>query len=407
MTGSHSLGEAASHPLVTIRKAYNEALEVAAQEDPIVSRRSALLKEKITAADEALVEILDNLEAVEAEIRRIADTAIAQAKSLAGEKSLIVRSTRTELIRKQAELEAIGTLLVQHKKGSGPLTFLRAFDREVALISTLQGTGDLPADVKIRGDLTVFGGVDVKIGSEVGKAAAQREQDLLESGLASPISRKRPKDEGGDIEWSSIATLAQRREQRNKARGIELDFQPFQGSEILSSPEEATKLYRCFPFKAVPQTHLLFSSTTNSRSIRKMHEIIDGIGITAVLIKRGTDIFGGFAAAKWRNDGVPFGEGSSSFLFTLAKDAIIPYRPQATDPVTLYATEDTLTFGKEDLVLAEDFDNCSSSLEHAFGLGFDIESTESLTFLAGEPAFKADLVEVWGFFTIEQDKKPE
>ena len=35
-----------------------------------------------------------------------------------------------------------------------------------------------------------------------------------------------------------------------------------------------------------------------------MHQQIDGVGITAVIIQR-VHIFGGFAVAKWTNDDVP------------------------------------------------------------------------------------------------------
>ena len=217
---------------------------------------------------------------------------------------------------------------------------------------------------------------------------------------SSKQSLKRKSDAGP--EYTSLIALAQRREQKNKARGLELTFQPFSGTQIINSTALCTALYLCFPFKAQPQTHLLFSTERDGRSIKKMHEMIDGIGITAVLVKKGEFVFGGFAAAKWRNDGEPFGEGSSSFLFSLSQDAFIPFKPRINDSCHLFATEDSLTFGKYDLILEDNFDRCSAIIENSYGIGFRQGSTEAQTFLAGQPVFKADIVEVWGFFTIEQ-----
>jgi hypothetical protein len=34
-----------------------------------------------------------------------------------------------------------------------------------------------------------------------------------------------------------------------------------------------------------------------------MHRIIDGVGITAILVQVGSYVFGGFAAVKWVNHG--------------------------------------------------------------------------------------------------------
>lgn len=453
MTGSHSKGEAASHPLISIKQAYAEAVEASEHEDPIFVRRKAAIKEKLEAADVRLKEITANVEHVENEIMRIAHAAIKRAKELAGEKALAVLSAKTELIRKEAELDALTKFIVCHKKTSGPLSFLRAFDRQSSIVGSMQGTADLPLDLKVEGDLSVFGSLDVSPrdkpitatftppGSPVRPTPepapprvveAPKPQEVVPNPPVVPPAPpmpdpepEEPEEESGKIEKSpskpagkkrsslkrksetgpeyiSLVALAQRREQKNHARGMELTFQPFQGSAILTTPAQCAALYLCFPFKAQPQTHLLFSTERDGRSIQKMHQMIDGIGITTVLIKKDEFIFGGFAAVKWKDDGEPFGEGSSSFLFSVSQDAFIPYRPRVSDACHLLATPYTLTFGKYDLILADDFDGCSAMLENSYGIGFNQGSTEAQTFLAGETNFRADVVEVWGFFTIEQ-----
>jgi hypothetical protein len=136
-----------------------------------------------------------------------------------------------------------------------------------------------------------------------------------------------------------------------------------------------------------------------------MHEMIDGIGITTLLVRTGNFIFGGFAAAKWISNGRPFGERSSSFLFSVSRDAFVPYQPRVADACHLLATPDTITFGKYDLRLAGNFDDCSSVIENSYGIGFEQGSEEAKTFLAGAPAFVADVVEVWGFFNAESGEK--
>ena len=196
--------------------------------------------------------------------------------------------------------------------------------------------------------------------------------------------------------------MARKKEAKNKARNINLTFQPFKGSEILTDPSQSTALYLWFPFKKIQQTHLLFSLVRDGRLIEKMHQMIDNIGITTLLVKKGNYTFGGFAAAKWNSDGKPFGNGTTSFLFSVSLDAYIPYRPVIADACNLYATKDTLTFGKYDLILADDFDNCSAIIENSYGIGFEPGSIEAQSFLAGEPHFSADIVEIWGFFTLDQ-----
>jgi hypothetical protein len=123
------------------------------------------------------------------------------------------------------------------------------------------------------------------------------------------------------------------------------------------------------------------------------------VGITAVMVKAGAEVFGGFASSRWKADGRPFGNGRNSFLFNLNRDAVIPFRPHAEDACHLFATQDLLSFGRRDLALEGDFTRCQSALENSYGVGFEPGGTDALTFLAGQHRFAADLVEVWGFFT--------
>lgn len=468
MVGSHSKGSAATHELEKIKISYQKAIDASEKEDPIITHRTKIIEQKLADADSKLEQITNNQKEIEEEIQKMAEAAIKRARELAGDKALIVKSVKCELERKKKELDDLAQSIQIQKKTAGPLTFLRSFDRHSMLVGSMQNVNDLPPDLRVNANIAVFGNIDVgttdnganrypdstaqspRSRKSTGKRSPERQpyqnfqstmryddfnnrnleeeeepssatfadgdnyqqRDLNMSdiprtqqtkGSKYPLKRKSDAAKDGP-EYTSLIALAQRREQKNKARKppIPLTFQPFQGTQIITNSQLCTVLYLCFPFKAQPQTHLLFSSVRDGRSIKKMHEMIDGIGITAVLVQKGNYVFGGFAAAKWNKNGQPFGEGSSSFLFSLSQDAFIPYKPRTPDSCQLYATEDSLTFGKYDLILTDDFDRCSAIIENSYGIGFTPGSTEAKTFLAGEPVFRADIVEVWGFFTIEQ-----
>jgi hypothetical protein len=407
LTGNHSKGPAASHALVPIKDAYAQALEATEGEDPILARRKATIADKLTASDKLLDEVLANEVSVENEIRKIAEEAIEQARRLASDKALVIRSAQTELIRKREEIDALERSLLAHRQSSGPQAYLRAVDRQVAIVSALADTADLPPDLAVHPDLTVYGNLTV---------GGLRDAELSESsrGLAaligpgddaldgsgfqeSPTTPIRKRGESG-LAITSLALVAQRKARRN--RGVELTFQPFQRSKIISG-EEAITLYRTFPFKAQPQPHLLFSTTRDGRSIEKMHGLIDGIGITAVIVQVGEAKFGGFAASKWNSDGQPFGEDGCSFLFSLNKDAVIPFKVGGKETAQLFATPESIAFGTTDLVIAGNFDECTSEIEGSYGVGFPEGSEEAKSFLAGADKFAADQLEVWGFYTVD------
>jgi hypothetical protein len=73
-----------------------------------------------------------------------------------------------------------------------------------------------------------------------------------------------------------------------------------------------------------------------------------------------------------------------------------------TAKVALRATDSSLSFGEMDLVLDEKLENCTADIEHNYGVGFEVGSQQAQAFLAGQPHFRPDALEVWGFFTVEE-----
>jgi hypothetical protein len=407
MTGTHSKGVEATHALVPIQDAYTQALEATEPEDPIISRRRAAIADKRAASERLLDEILANEESVEAEIRKFAEEAIEQAKKLAGEKAVIVRSVQTELDRKAQELDALEESLRDHRKKSGPQAFLRAVDRQATILKGLQNTEDLPLDLTVRGDLTVYGNLTVGGLRDAELSSCSRglsalvvsNADALDASTLqeTPTTPLRKRGESG-LAITSLALVAQKKERRSK--GTELPFKPFQRSLIVTDEEKRGILYRVFPFKGQPQPHLLFATGRDGRSIEKLHALVDGIGITAVIVKVGERVFGGFAASKWNSNAEPFGEEGCSFLFSVTKDAVIPYKG-GEGAYQLFATPELISFGKADLILGGNFDECSSEIEGAYGVGFPVGSEEAKTYLAGAETFAAEDVEIWGFYTVD------
>lgn len=401
---THARGEAAKHRLVDLRTAYADATATMKRPDTIMTNREKAIADQLKAADAKLAEVEANGAALEAEINRIAQKAIAEARQQTAELANRVKSKKAELLRKQSELRQQQALMKTHASASEPVPFLAAYYRSLALERDFADNKDLPGRPdEIQADLTVYGRL------QVGPPAARqsvRERAVHASGTGTNTGTysytEEDKTESSiyneqtEPHITSLERMAKRKEQK---LGRPLSFAPFEGSEILESPDDARMLYLCLPFKGTPETHLMFSSARDGRSISKMHKLIDGMGITVVLVRANGQVFGGFAASKWNKDGVPFGKNSSSFLFSVSKDGFIPFRPQSDEPICLYATKDSLTFGKYDLCLAGDFDRCYSTIENSFGVGFPFDSPRARSYLAEERDFKAEIVEVWGFFS--------
>lgn len=404
MTGSHGVGEAALHPLVPIRQAYGERVNASQDENAIFLKRKSAIDQKLKVTEERLQQIRQNEEEVIEEIHRIAEDAIKNVHELAGEKALFVRSTRTELQRKRKEIETHERFSNIHRYVSLPLTFIRYFDRQEIYAKGSKETTDLPEDIKVEADLCLFGTLDVS-NRPANRQFAQSVTTPRPLNTDDEELTNKAKQKGKGPVFTSLIKLGKRKEEQNIENGLALTFVPFQDSSIITNHDTAKSLYLCFPFKDQPQTHLLYSTKRDERSIKRMHQLIDNIGVTALFIKKDDFVFGGFAACKWNSNGKPFGEKTSSFIFSVTHDAFIPYKPKVSDACQMIATEDTLSFGKYDIVLADNFDRCTATIENSYGIGFKAGSDEAENFLAGQPLFKADIVEVWGFWRPEDQKK--
>ena len=398
ISGNHSKGEASKHQLINLSDIYEKTKKSFENSNEIYEFRNKTLNERLIEINEMIENIENNEKNVKLEIERIAQKAIQETHEIFHNRAIQLKSAKIEINRKLKELENQKTFINLHCKSSEPSIFLRSVFASEILDKEINQELDLPLIPNDNGEVHVKGSILIEIDDPIPlkNQHPKKEINLKNEDLN---NNSNIESEDFDPKIISLNKMSLRKQSKYLSQGLEFQFIPFNGSQILTDHEISKVLYLCFPFRAQPETHLMYSSIKDGRSVQKIHKLIDNMGITTILIKSGENIFGGFAASKWNSDGKPFGENSSTFLFSINKDAFIPYKPQSEDPCYLYATKDIISFGKDDLRLEGDLDKCYSTIENSFGLGFKFMGEKAKTFLAGSSEFKADIVEVWGFFS--------
>jgi len=159
---------------------------------------------------------------------------------------------------------------------------------------------------------------------------------------------------------------------------------------------------------SIPTQQIVIQDGENTKTV-EVPEYIQ----TVLLVKANGRVFGGFASDPWRDDGEFFGT-AKCFLFSMDNDVKIPFVGKETLPVSkamqdfykergmpvpkfsvLTSDMHHVQFGVGDLVLANNFREGASELEHSFGIGLNPENGEAESFLAGGPRFVCDAVELW------------
>lgn len=78
------------------------------------------------------------------------------------------------------------------------------------------------------------------------------------------------------------------------------------------------------------------------------------MGPTVILLQSGGFIFGGYASTSWNTSQIAFGT-PSSFLFSLTRNTKVPaIQKEGVNPIYLWASPTSFTFGKVDLCLEVD-----------------------------------------------------
>jgi len=402
--GNHAHGEFAKHKLIPIEQAYNETLLQLKKNHPFFDQREKTIAKGINYKQDRTNEIMANQKQIEEEIMRIAMKSIEDARIKSTNIANEVKSAQLEYIRKQEELDRQKKLLNDYKENGEPLPFLYAAYRNQCIENGIADNRDLPQPLTQKGNLIVYGRLDIQP-PKTDKAPEVKARAIPQSGDYSYDSGSYTASttlEERDPHFTRLEKMAARKMSKYEAQNITINFAPFEESTIIVDPATRQKLYLSLPFRGVPQPHILYSSEANGLNIHTMHKMIDGMGITCIIIKSNNQVFGGFAASKWDSTGKAKTDKSSTFLFQINKDAFIPYGGQSEDPCYMVATQDTFSFGGLDLKLSgNSFEDCSSELENSFGIGFTYGSKKAKEFLAGQHKFTVDSIEVWGFFSAE------
>ena len=165
-------------------------------------------------------------------------------------------------------------------------------------------------------------------------------------------------------------------------------------------------LYFSLPFfgDTHPIPRLVFSSQHHTGSLAELYKRAAGAGEcpSVLLLHSGEFVFGAYLSHRIRDNSLGCGS-PSCFLFSLTLDTKIPFhgkngRGSGGVPYAFTASESQLEFGNRDLCLLASgatLSSGTSELEGCFGLGLDRGSAEAKCFLAGQPQFAIDIMELW------------
>jgi len=396
--GNHSSEDTSKHHLVPLQVAYSEALFRLKESNK--AEKDKDIQDLMKNNEELLKSIKQSSLEAEKKIMELAKKAIEDLKEKTRIQELYVRSSQMELERKMDLNQKREGLVQMHAKSSSALSFLQTFEMNEELkIETNNRilSHNLPS---VFESFQVIG--SIKVSTRIHQPDQQAEySENADYTYDSQTVDNTEEDENNTtpVTFVELSKIASKKQQKYLKNGVLVQFSPFEGSSIIINVDHAITLYHSLPFKGTPLPRILFSTNKNGRSLKVLHEKIDDVGITAILVKVKQHIFGGFAATKWNSKGVPFGEQSNSFLFSISKNAYLPFEPHFEDSFKLLGSQKAISFGKTDLVLSSDFDKCISIIGHSYGSDNLYDTEVSRTFLAGTPTFKADVVEVWGFYS--------
>ncbi len=131
MLGSHSVGEAATHKLITIQEAYQRAVEESKKVDPILGKRKSAIGENLSVLRDQARLIKKNANEVEQKIYAEMRKALQHNKKLAQKKLNVLQSSELEMVRQLRHIEWIESFVDKDREKQAPVPFLNAWNRHV------------------------------------------------------------------------------------------------------------------------------------------------------------------------------------------------------------------------------------------------------------------------------------
>ena len=433
MTGSHSFGDKATHALVSLDDAYDEAVDAAAAlgEDAALGSRRASVVDRLALVDAKLREVNVNFADCEEKIYASLQRALLELQEKTRDRVSSLLSVELELRRQLGELDAgaarlrRNATLAAHTAGD-KARFVRSLGAYKKSAEKLKVGDDAASSLgAIRGvkpDLHVVGGVSVVGDDEVGgldgiaklprkhvaddgtRAPGTRAARLGGSGSASAL--KRPDEFALLVRKYKAHSLKALADRKRKQLAVAVEANDVFSVSTLARGGDGASLYLALPFTtSPPATRLLYTSTANGRDVPDiLRALADAPPSPTVFVARaGEFVFGAYVSETFKTDGAPFGS-PRAFLFSLTLDLKLPYHgatalasalegAKVKKHGSITATDAKISFGASDFVIDESLSTCASTLEGSFGVGLDDDAAASL--LAGAATFAVDHLEIW------------
>lgn len=176
-----------------------------------------------------------------------------------------------------------------------------------------------------------------------------------------------------------------------------------QNSSILSSTDSSNIYFNLPFFSKVPDISLLYSTALHNRSLEEMYvRSMKHNGATFFIVRSGQFKFGAYL-----NQAVTLTNGwtgsATCFLYSLTLDLKIPYQSKLKDEEMkiFFGQWEKISMGDGDLVINQNLETGSSSLENSFGIGLKKDDYETQCLLAGGQQFTIDALEVWAVVNVD------
>ena len=173
--------------------------------------------------------------------------------------------------------------------------------------------------------------------------------NVADAALASPSRQLVTRDVKDLLERHSLSKYVESRRRGLSAEVLQsiTPDRAFADSKVLTSADAAMRVFLCLPFEqssygggtSAPSTQRIFNSEEayppgmgEFPAVYSQWVASNGPPAgTVVLVKAAGHVFGGYAASEWRFDGT-FHGSPKNFLFSLTRDAKLPYTGRAKGP---------------------------------------------------------------------------
>ncbi|GMI06883.1 hypothetical protein TrRE_jg4655 [Triparma retinervis] len=158
MIGSHSMGEAANHKLVSMSDAYN-----AAKEDPIIAQKKKGIMDELNKIDDKMRAINLNFATVEERLYNILKESLATLKDEVNCKTKILLSTELEFRRQLEQLDNAEQWLERERTELSQTGFLEAWRQHTNMTSKMCSEVSAETSVlnNLEANLAIEGGVRI------------------------------------------------------------------------------------------------------------------------------------------------------------------------------------------------------------------------------------------------------